>query len=194
MTRAFLAVIAMLAVLTTACRTGEEPVSYVIAGPTVPSTVTPLTPDVWDTREELAVWIDNTLARGTLALEGTGVDAFIRIERGDQPWLTRGPDLTPPSTGIRTVRLRYRWKPSVEPPASQTHFVTANCETVTPVHSFDPTAQAAAHASLQPQTEWTTVDLIPGQYRPPIDVKYCYVHSQGANRGVLEIDRLELVR
>jgi len=193
MTRAVVPVAAIL-ILTTGCRTGEEPASYVIAGPTVPSPVTPLTADVWDSREELAVWTENVVARGTLALEGTGTDAFIRIERGDQPWLVRGPDLTPPSAGVRTVRLRYRWQPSVAPSATQTHFVTANCETVTSVHSFDPTAQAAAHATLQPQSSWTEVDLTPGQYRPPIDVKYCYVHSQGANRGVLEIDRIEFVR
>ena len=125
--------VAAIVVLTTACRSDDQPASYVIAGPTVPSAVTPLTADVWDSREELAVWTENVVARGTLALEGTGTDAFIRIERGDQPWLVRGPDLTPPSAGIRTVRLRYRWQPSVAPSASQTHFVTANCETVTPV-------------------------------------------------------------
>jgi hypothetical protein len=39
-----------------------------------------------------------------------------------------------------------------------------------------------------------TVTLRPSQYTPPIDVSYCYVTSNGANRGVLEIDRIELVR
>jgi hypothetical protein len=183
----------VLAILTASCRAGERPASYVIAGPSVLALPT-LVPDVWDAREELAIWIENEVARGSLALEGTGTGAFIRIERGDQPWLTRGPDLSPPSTGVRTVRLRYRWQPAVAPPASQNHMVTANCETVTPVLPFDPTTQAAAHADLKPQAEWTEVDLVPGQYRPPIDVRYCYVHSQGANRGELQIDRIELVR
>lgn len=183
----------VFAILTASCRAGEQPASYVIAGPSVLARPT-LVPDVWDAREELAIWIDNDVARGSLALEGTGIGAFISIERSDQPWLTRGPDLSPPSTGVRTVRLRYRWQPAVPPPASQNHWVTANCETVTPVHAFDPAAQAAAHAALVPQAEWTEVDLVPGQYRPPIDIRYCYVHSQGANRGVLEIDRIELVK
>jgi hypothetical protein len=36
--------------------------------------------------------------------------------------------------------------------------------------------------------------MIPGQYTPPIDVRYCYIHAFGANRGVLEIDRIEFVQ
>ena len=85
----------VLAILTASCRAGERPASYVIAGPSVLALPT-LVPDVWDAREELAIWIENEVARGSLALEGTGTGAFIRIERGDQPWLTRGPDLRRP--------------------------------------------------------------------------------------------------
>ena len=45
-----------------------------------------------DTGDELAIWMSNPVARGSLALEGSGVEAFIRIDRADREWLLRGPD------------------------------------------------------------------------------------------------------
>ena len=50
-----------------------------------------LTPYVWDTREELANWIENSVARGPLLLDGTGLDAVITNNRADQAWVARGP-------------------------------------------------------------------------------------------------------
>jgi hypothetical protein len=185
-----------VAILSTGCEVGVRPSPFVIPGPTVPSSLPTTTPYVWDTREELAIWVDNPVARGPLATEGVGSDAFIRIDRADRAWLVRGPDLTPVASAVQTVRLRYRWRldPSLPPTAAQTASVTANCQTTTLIHSFDPTAQAAAHADLEPRADWTDVGLVPGQFKPPIDVVYCYIHSSGANRGVLEIDRIELAR
>ena len=59
----------------------------------------------------------------------------------------------------------------------------------------DPTARAHVSSTLSPYDDWTDIALLPqGQFKPPIGVEYCYVHSFGANRGVLEIDRIELVR
>jgi hypothetical protein len=188
--------ILLAATLATGCEIGERPPSYVLPGPTVPSPIPTAAPYVWDTRDELAIWVNNPVARGSLALEGSGSEAFIKIDRADLPWVLRGPDLTPAATGVRTLLIRYRWQPDPGLPstATRTAFLTVNFETTTPVHAFDPTAQGAAHVDLQPRDEWTAITFTPGQYTPPIDVAYCYVHSQGANRGVLEIDRLELVR
>jgi len=59
---------------------------------------------------------------------------------------------------------------------------------------YDPIAQAAANIALEPAVDWTEVEFVPGQYKPPIEITYCYLRSLGANRGVIEIDRLELVR
>jgi hypothetical protein len=92
--------------------------------------------------------------------------------------------------------LRYRWRPddSLPATATQTAYLTAVFQTTRPIHSFDPTAQATAQATLTATEDWKEIDFRPNQYTPPIDVEYCYVHSLGANRGVLEIDRLDLVR
>jgi hypothetical protein len=190
------AIVLIGAALATGCEMGARPASYVLPGPTVPSPVPTAAPYAWDTRDELAIWMNNSVARGSLALVGSESEAFIRIDRAELPWVLRGPDLKPAAAGIGTLLIRYRWQPdpSLTPTAARTAFLTVNFETATPVHSYDPTAQAAAHVDLQPRDGWTAVTFTPGQYRPPIDVAYCYVHSQGANRGVLDIDRIELVR
>src|SRR5687768_11088054 len=100
----------VLALLAGACEIGERPSEFAIPGPTVPSDVPTALPHVWDTREELGVWANNQVTRGTLTLEGSDGGAFIRIERADRPWLLRGPDLVPLAMQIRTLRLRYRWR------------------------------------------------------------------------------------
>jgi hypothetical protein len=67
-------------------------------------------------------------------------------------------------------------------------------QTTAPVVAYDRTAQATAWATLQPRDEWTDYRFQPANFAPPIDIRYCYLHSSGANRGVVEIDRIELVR
>lgn len=186
----------LVAIAGTACNTGGRPSSYVIDGPTVPSTLTTVVPFVWDSRDELDVWVHNAVSRGSVAIVGSGSEAVIRIDRADQEWVLRGPDLTPPAPEVRTLLIRYRWQldPALPATAARTLHATAYFQTTTPIHWFDPNAQAAAHGDLQPQNEWTEIRFVPGQYTPPIEVRYCYLHSFGANRGVLEIDRIELAR
>jgi hypothetical protein len=178
------------------CDTGGRPPAYVIPGLPVPSPLPTVPPYLWDSHDELSIWMNNPVARGTLALLGNGGGAFIRIDRPDREWLLRGPDLTPAATDVRTLSIRYRWRPDPDLPAvaARTARVTAHFQTTAPVVGYDPIAQAAASIDLLPQDEWTDVALIPGQFKPPIEVSYCYLHSFGANRGVLEIDRIELVR
>ena len=187
----------LLALLTAACEIGGRPPGVVVPGPAVPSPFPTAAPYVWDTAEELAIWMNNPVARGSLALEGSGTDAFIRIDRADRDWLLRGPDLEPAAEGVRTVSIRYRWRPDPDLPAtaSMTARVSAHFQTTTPVGNDDPTAQAQVSSDLSPRDDWTDIALLPqGQFKPPIGVEYCYVQSFGANRGVLEIDRIELVR
>lgn len=189
--------VVVLSLLTMGCEIGGPPASFVVPGPTVPSPLPTTPPYVWDTREELAIWVENPVARGSLALEGSGPDAFIRIDRADLAWVLRGPDLTPAATGVRSLLIRYRWQPDPGLPstASRVAYVTASFEIKTPAPSSDPTEQGAALLSLQPHTDWTEVTFAPsGPTRPPFDVAYCYVHSLGANLGVIEIDRIQLVR
>jgi hypothetical protein len=167
----------LLALLTTACEIGGRSPGVVVPGPTVPSPFPTTPPYVWDTAEELSIWMNNPVARGSLTLEGSGTDAFIRIDRADREWVLRGPDLEPAAEGVRTLSIRYRWRPdpSLPPTASLTAWVNAYFQMTTPAVNQDPL-------------------VLQGQFKPPIGVEYCYVHSFGANRGVLEIDRIELVR
>ncbi len=186
----------VLAALAAGCDSGERPPAFVIPGPTVPSPLPTAAPYVWDSDEELSIWVNNPVTHGSVALEGDGAAAFIRIDRADREWVLRGPDLTLAVADVRTLRIRYRWRPDPALPgtAARTARVTAYFQTPGPVVSYDPIAQAAAIIELQPVDDWTDVAFIPGQYKPPIEITYCYLHSLGANRGVLDIDRLELVR
>jgi hypothetical protein len=186
-----------LALLTAACEIGGRPPGVIVPGPAVPSPFPTAPPYVWETADELSIWMNNPVARGSLALEGSGPDAFIRIDRTDRDWLLRGPDLEPAAQGVRTVSIRYRWRPDpgLPPTEVQTTRVSAHFETRTPAVSGDPTAQAHMSSNLPPRGDWTEIALLPQeQFKPPTDVKYCYLQSYGANRGVLEIDRIELVR
>ena len=98
---------------------------------------------------------------------------------------------------VRTVSIRYRWRPDpgLPPTENLTTRVSAHFQTTTPAVTNDPTAQAHMSSNLPPRGDWAEIALLPqGQFKPPTDVKYCYLQSYGANPGVLEIDRIELVR
>jgi hypothetical protein len=185
----------LLALLAAGCDIGTRPSAVIIPGPAVPNPLPTATPYVWDTRDELAVWIENAVSRGSFSLEGSGAGGFIRIDRPEREWVLRGPDLAPAATGVRTFRLRYRWRPdpSLSPTAARTIRTEARLETTSPLPDY-LNGQAMTSATLEPQTDWTDVTFTSGQITAPLDVLYGYLHSYGANRGVLDIDRLELVR
>ena len=180
-----------------ACETKGPPDAFVIAGPTVLSPIPTRAPYVWDTDDELRIWVDNPVTRGPvpISLVGSGSDAFIRIEprAGVDGWVLRGPDLVPSATGIRTLRIWYRWRvdPSVPSGAVQTFSLTAAFDVVVP----GPAAQQpTAYATLQPASDWTPAELTPGSFRGLLDVKYVYLHQSSSNRGVFEMNRIELVQ
>jgi hypothetical protein len=81
--------------------------TFIPTAPTVP-TAQPL---VWDSAEELRGWVNNSITKGVVSVQGRDAEAFIRAALGAEALLLRGPDLDPPVAGIRTVRLRYRWTP-----------------------------------------------------------------------------------
>jgi hypothetical protein len=179
-----------------ACEAGGPSGAFVIPGPTVPSPIPTVLPYVWDTDEELRVWTNNAVTRGPvpISLVGSGTDAFIRLEprSGVDGWVLRGPDLIPPALAVRTIRIWYRWRldPSVPRGAVQTFLMIASFEVVNPPMAPQ---QPTAHAELQPASDWTPADLTPGSFRNLLDIKYVYLHQSSANRGVFEIDRLELL-
>jgi len=172
----------------------EHGEAFVIPGPTVPSTVPTSTPYVWDSREELGEWVGNGVTRGSMTLEGSGSEAFIRLDRPQDEWTLRGPDLSPSPTGVRTARLRYRWRldPTVPTSASRTAYVTVHFDaTGLPEYQH---GQTSATLALLPSDIFIDANFTISQYIPVLDVRYFYVTSGGANRGVFEIDRIELVR
>jgi hypothetical protein len=107
------AAIAFVSLMFSACerRSAGEP--WVIPGPTVPSVVLQ-EPFVWDTRDELKAWTDNTVSRGPFRLDAGDTNGAINIDFvADGPYLLlRGPNLDPPLTRVRAVRIRYVWLPS----------------------------------------------------------------------------------
>jgi hypothetical protein len=52
----------------------------------------------------------------------------------------------------------------------------------------------AYHIPFHPGDGRVEFAFVPGQLKPPIDIESCYVQSPGANRGVLDIDGIELIR
>ena len=184
--------------LTGGCEVGRGSQPFlVIPGPTVPSPVPTNAPYVWDTREELDIWVNNPVTRGPvpLSLVGEGQDAFIRIEpkRGVDGWVLRGPDFTTLARSVRGLRLWYRWRldPNLSPGASRTFSLSVLFEASNPPY---PPQQPEAYAQLQPASERTEANVQAGSFCDPLDVKYVYLNQSSSNAGIFEIDRIELVQ
>jgi hypothetical protein len=186
----------VVGVLTAACETGTRPSPFVIPGPAVRDSPPTDSPYVWDSRQELEIWVRNTVSRGSITLIGSGVDAFIRIEPAENEWLLRGPDLSPSATVVQTLRIRYRWRPASTSTANpgQTISVRTHFQSPRPIVGYDPLAQGVASTVLAPRDDWSDTTFEPSNFRPPIEVLYSYLHSNAGIRGALEIDRIELVR
>ena len=172
----------------------DERTSFVIPGPTAPSTVPTAAPFVWDSREELGDWLNNGVTRGAVSLDGSGQDAVIRVDRQESEWVLRGPDLSPTATGVRSARLRYRWRlDSTASSTSRTIYVVVYFDAPLGLPDYQR-GQASTSQLLQPSEGFTEATFTLGQYIPALDVRYFYISSTSANRGVLEIDRIELGR
>jgi len=179
------------------CELENAGVPRVIPGPSVPSPVPLHAPYVWDTREELDIWVHNPVTRGPvpISLVGDGRDAVIRIEpkRGLDGWVLRGPDFATPARNVSGLRLWYRWRPdpALGPGAALTFTITASFEAI---NAPRPPEQPAAYAQLQPAAEWTEESFRAGSFREALDIDYLYLHQFSSNAGVFEIDRIELVQ
>jgi len=189
------AFVVLMAMLNAACESDDRPGAYVIPGPTVPSALPTQAPYVWDSGEELAVWVNNSVSKGSFTIDGSGNAAVIRVDRPDSQWTLRGPDLSPAPTDVRTVEIRYRWVPdaSLFPSASRTLLVAAYFETTAKLPAYYNN-QATAWATFEPREDLSEIAFRPGQYTPPIDARYIYFNCYGGNRGVLEIDRIAVLR
>ena len=192
-----LAALSVALVLTVGCELGGGGQFVVMPGPSVPSPLPANAPFVWDTREELDIWVHNPVTHGPapISLVGDGRDAIIRIEpkRGLSGWaMLRGPDFATPARNVSGLRLWYRWRPdpTLGPGAVLTLTITASFEAI---NAPRPPEQPTAYAQLEPAAEWTEASARRGSFRDPLDVEYLYLQFS-ANPGVFEIDRIELVQ
>jgi hypothetical protein len=174
--------------------------------PTAPSVPT-AQPLVWDSREELSAWVNNTITKGTVSVEGEGSDAFIRVVLGPQGVLLRGPDLEPPIAGITAVRLRYRWACDLEPvpgiegtgylvlfaylqPANMT---ASTWQPMTSVGTM-PTGVAWRESTLSfPDTPYVPTSL-PMRYVGIETYRDGVAGAPSLPSGTLDIDRIQLIR
>ena len=189
------------ALTTIACRTGEPGDPYVIPGPTGPTPVSTQVPYVWDSRDELSIWVDNKVSRGPISMSGDGRDAVIRIESGPPTfplensnsvqWVLRGPDFDAPVTRIKGVRIRYIWTPALRNTSIPVAMPDINASFETPERR-----PGVLHVQLNsPSTREQSGEMVlQDRYTLPFDARYFYLHSDGGNRGVLEIDSIALVR
>jgi hypothetical protein len=193
----------------------RRPDPYIIAGPTVPSPIATTRPYVWDSADELRVWIDNPVSRGDLSIRTEGDVEFIHVEL-QQTGVTylRGPDLTPPFKGLRAVRVRYRWLPAQVDPTIGLFAFGADVEPT----KVDPTAilrpyywsvvsdctwvPGPGDCVLTPRTGgeasvWHTIDLVSDNehgYPPIVDARYLSLWLNRHGPVTVDIDRIELLQ
>jgi len=183
--------------LTTGCELGGRGGFAVMPGPSVPSPLPANAPYVWDTREELDIWVHNPVTRGPvpISLVGDGREAVIRIEpkRGLDGWVLRGPDFATPARSVSGLRLWYRWRPdpTLGPGVVLTFRINVSFQAFNPPR---PPEQPAADALLQPAAEWTEASAWPGSFGNGLDIEYLYFHQSISSAGIFEIDRIELVQ
>jgi hypothetical protein len=190
-----------IALATIACSTGEPGDPYVIPGPTGPTPVSTQVPYVWDSRDELSIWVDNKVSRGPISMSGDGRDAAIRIESGPPTfslentnsvqWVLRGPDFDAPVMGIRAVSIRYTWTPAI-----RNSTVPVAIPDMTAAFELPHGRPGGLQTTLSSATvrEQSGEMVLEDRYTQPFDARYVYLYSTGGNRGVLEIDSIALVR
>ena len=184
-------VLAACAATMASCELDNAGTPHVIPGPSVPSPVPLHAPYVWDTPEELRVWTDNAVSRGSFSIDDTDSNGAIVIQfmgasgQAGGAVVLRGPDLVPPAPSIRAVRIRYQWlqdsATGFSPP-----FSVAIDATNAPSADFQP----GSYVSLKAGPGWKEIEFRPPA--SPLDVRYVYF-SGYANAGLLKIDTIALV-
>jgi hypothetical protein len=171
--------------LTAGCELENTGVPQIIPGPSVPSPVPLRAPYVWDAREDLVVWIQNPVSRGSFAIDTDDSNGAIAIQvAGTSALLVlRGPDIEPPAQAIRAVRIRYRWSPD-RPSDTLSMWVAFDAINSTPAE-----VQPRAFATLTAAPGWQEKEF---RYETPLDVRYVYFGTYSLGAGVLKLDAITL--
>jgi len=168
------------------CELENAGVPRVIPGPSVPSPVPLHAPYVWDTREELAVWTENAVSRGSFTIDSDDSNGAIaiRLAGASGTLLLRGPDVDPPAQAIRAVRIRYQWLPD-SPTVPFTLWASFDV-----TNSPNPEFQPRASATLKTGPGWQEIEL---RNSSPLDLRYVYFGTYSTGMGLLKIDAITLV-
>jgi hypothetical protein len=175
------------------CELDNTGTPQVIAGPSVPSPVPLHAPYVWDTPEELMVWTDNAVSRGSFSIDSDDSNGAITIQLAGSsggPLLLRGPDIDPPAKAIRAFRIRYQWL--TELPVS---FYPSFWVAVEATNGPSADVQPRNFKSLQAGPGWKELEV--GSFlnsaSAPLDVRYAYFWVSPLPLGLLKIDTIALV-
>ena len=169
------------------CELDNATVPRVIPGPSVPSPVPLHTPYAWDAREELAVWIENSVSRGSFSMDSDDSNGAIAIQLAGTPgglMILRGPNVDPPAPAVRAVRIRCQWFPASPsyPLSLSVAFEATNSPTPD---------QPRASATLRAGSGWQEIELAASML---LDVRYVYFWSYTQGAGLLKIDAITFVR
>ena len=175
------------------CELDNTGTPQVIAGPSVPSPVPLHAPYVWDTPEELMVWTNNAVSRGSFTIDSDDSNGAIAIQFAGSsggPLLLRGPDIDPPAKAIRAVRIRYQWLTEL-PVSFYPSFFVAVEATNAPSAGVQP----RNFKSLQAGPGWKELEVggFLNSASAPLDVRYAYFWVAPLPTGVLKIDTIALV-
>ena len=176
-----------------ACELDNTGTPQIIAGPSVPSPVPLHAPYMWDTPEELRVWTDNAVSRGSFSIDSDGSNGAITIQftgSSGGPLLLRGPDIDPPAKAIRAFRVRYQWLTELPVSFYPSFFVAAEA-----ANAPSADVQARNSKSLQAGPGWKELEVpiyLNSASALP-DVRYAYFWVSPQPVGLLKIDTITLV-
>jgi hypothetical protein len=174
------------------CELDNTGTPQIIPGPFVPSPVPLHAPYVWDTREELGVWTDNAVSRGSFSIDDADSNGAIVIQfmgasgQSGGILVLRGPDLVPPASSIRAVRIRYQWLQ--DPPSD---FGPSLSMTIDATNARSAAGQSSDSQRLKAGPGWMDMEFRHHE-STPLDVRYVYFTGY-SNAGVLKIDTITLV-
>jgi hypothetical protein len=180
------------ALMAAGCELDNTGTPRIIPGPFVPSPTPLHAPYVWDTREELVVWTENAVSRGSLSIDDADSNGAIVIQfmgasgQSGGSLVLRGPDLVPPASSIRAVRIRYQWLQ--DPPSD---FGLPLSMTIDAANAPSAASQSSDSQRLKAGPGWKEMEFRHHQ-STPLDVRYVYFTAY-SNAGVLKIDTITLV-
>jgi hypothetical protein len=185
--------LAACAAMMAACELDTAGTPQVIPGPSVPSPVPLHAPYIWDTPEELRVWTDNAVSRGSFSIDTDDSNGAITIQltgSSGGPLLLRGPDIDPPAKAIRSFRIRYQWLPEL--PSGFDPSLWVAIEATNAPGAVD---QPRNYKSLQAGPGWKELEVRSylNSGTAPLDVRYAYFWVSPLPVGLLKIDTITLI-